>query len=63
MHSEWKVTTNIIAGEKAYAVYRLRDVSATDHSGNREFATGYIADKQEALAVAKKMNVEREYSQ
>lgn len=56
MCSEWKVTTNYVCGEKLYAVYRLRDTAEIDHSGNREFATSYMEDKQEANTIAVKLN-------
>ena len=36
MMSEWRMTSNLIAGEKHYSCYRLKDVEAVDHSGNRE---------------------------
>ena len=41
MKSEWKVTSNPINGKTMYAVYRLKDINAVDHSGNREFAGGW----------------------
>lgn len=56
MESEWEMTSNYIDGQKLYAVYRLRDVSEIDHSGNREFATGYITDRDEAKCIANKLN-------
>lgn len=56
MQSEWRVTKNIISGKAMYAVYRLRDISAVDHSGNRELATGFMDDRQEALDIAEKLN-------
>lgn len=56
MQSEWKVTSNYLCDTKVYAVYRLKDASKTDHSGNREFATGYIEDKQRASDIAEEMN-------
>ena len=40
MKSEWRVTSQYIGGDKIYAVYRLRDIAATDHSGNREYYFG-----------------------
>ena len=54
--SEWKVTSNRIDGVKVWAVYRLRDVSELDHSGNREYATKYMADKEKAEEIARKLN-------
>lgn len=56
MTSEWRVTSNVINGETMYAVYRLIDVRAVDHSGNRELATGYLSDKTEAENIAIKLN-------
>lgn len=58
MPSEWRVQTNYIGDKRMYAVYRLRDTAITDHSGNRELATGYMEDKQEAQAIANKLNKE-----
>lgn len=60
MCSKWQVTKNYIGDGHMYAVYRLRDVTGTDHSGNREFATGYMADRLEATAIAEKLNKEAE---
>lgn len=60
MCSEWKITKNYIGGGYMYAVYRLRDAAGVDHSGNREFATGYMEDRQEAAAIAEKLNKEAE---
>ncbi|MBQ8283452.1 MAG: hypothetical protein IJX75_00005 [Clostridia bacterium] len=54
--SKWEVTCNYVAGDRLYAVYRLRDENAIDHSGNREFATGYMADKAKAQRIADRMN-------
>lgn len=56
MKSEWKVTSNIIMNQKYYAVYRLIDKDRTDHSGNREMATGCMTDKMEAVAIAERLN-------
>lgn len=58
MHSDWKVTANLIGDNKCYAVYRLIDINAVDHSGNREFATDYMPDKTEAQAIAAELNKE-----
>jgi len=55
----WKVTSNLINDTKMYAVYRLLDVNAVDHSGNREFATDYMDDREEAKQIADKMNSEQ----
>ena len=54
--SEWRLTSNRIDGVKVWAVYRLYDVNEVDHSGNREYATKYMADKEEAEEIARKLN-------
>lgn len=56
LHSEWRVTSNYIGGEKMYSVYRLIDISETDHSGNREFAGGWVVHKQAAIDLAAELN-------
>ena len=56
MKSEWRVTSNLIAGEKCYSCYRLKDMDAVDHSGNREYAGTLYRDKADAQAVADEMN-------
>lgn len=56
MKGKWKVTSNIIAGEKLYAVYRLKDANAVEHSGNRELAGEYVADRTAAELIAKILN-------
>ena len=58
MKSDWKVTSNIINDKKMYAVYRLRDVNEVDHSGNREFAGGYIGSRTTAQTVVNLLNIE-----
>lgn len=56
MKSEWKITSNSINRKKVYAVYRKIDVSAVDHSGNREMATEYFNDRETAENIAKELN-------
>ena len=56
MKSEWRVSSNIIGGDKMYIAYRLRDVSEVDHSGNREYYGEYTADKDFAIALAAELN-------
>lgn len=55
-YSEWKVTSNYIAGEKMYAAYRLRDVNAVDHSGNREYAGGWSNNREAVQVVVDQLN-------
>ena len=57
MKSEWKVTSNLIGDEKIYQVYRLLDINAVDHGGNRHYYAGYTTrDKEKAEIVASTLN-------
>lgn len=56
MKGSWKVTSNSIGDKKVYGVYRLRDVLEVDHSGNRELYGPYHDDRQEAQAIADRLN-------
>ena len=58
MKSKWKVTSQYVGGEKIYQVYRLRDINAIDHSGNREYVRFITIDKKEAEAMAIAKNKE-----
>lgn len=49
MKSEWRVTCNYIGGERFYGVYRLRDRTDVDHSGNRECVDDRILRALERL--------------
>jgi hypothetical protein len=55
-YSEWKVTSNLIGGEKVYAAYRIRDINEVDHSGNREYAGGWTNNREAAQIVAEQLN-------
>lgn len=56
MKSEWRVTSNIIADEKMYQVYRIIDIEEVDHSGNRETHGGWTTDLEETKKIADKLN-------
>lgn len=56
MRSKWKVSSQYIGDEKVYRVYRLRDISKVDHSGNREYAGEVIYNQDAAYAVAQGLN-------
>lgn len=58
MKSEWKVTSQYFENMKKFAVYRIRDTNEPDHGGNREYATDYIDDRQEAQEIADRLNKE-----
>ena len=54
--TNWKVTTNCIDGEFMYAVCRIKNPNEPMHSGNLEFATSYMTNKQEAERIAENLN-------
>ena len=56
MHGKWKVSSQFIGDERVFEVYRLRDISKVDHSGNREYAGEIIYSQDAAYAVAKGLN-------
>lgn len=58
MKSEWKVSSNSVGGVKMYIVYRIKNTSEVDHSGNREYYGNYTEDRSEATSVADKLNAE-----
>ncbi|MFP3154436.1 hypothetical protein LQZ18_08405 [Lachnospiraceae bacterium ZAX-1] len=55
---KWEVTSNSIGGKTMYAVYRLIDEDEINHSGNREYATGYLENKRVCEYVAASLNLE-----
>lgn len=56
MKSEWRVTSNLIAGERCYSCYRLKNVEAVDHSGNREELGRWFGTREAAQVVADELN-------
>lgn len=58
MKGKWKVSCNTICGEKMYIVFRLRGVNKTDHSGNREYGSEYMASREDAQVIADSLNSE-----
>lgn len=60
MKSKWKVSSQYIAGEAIYQVYRQRDVSKVDHSGNREYYGRIFESARAAREFADKLNGEEE---
>lgn len=57
MKGKWKVTTNYIAGEKLFAVCRVKDTREVEHSGNREYATDYMSSREKAQKIADELNL------
>lgn len=60
MKGKWKVTSNPINGKTMYAVYRLIDINAVDHSGNREYAGGWVHNRETVAIVAEELNKRQE---
>ena len=60
MRGPWKVTSNVLAGQKMYGVYRNLNVNEKDHFGNREHFGGYMAEREWAENLAEKLNKEEE---
>lgn len=56
MKSKWKVSSQYIAGEAIYQVYRQRDVSKVDHSGNREYYGRIFETARAAREFADELN-------
>ncbi len=61
MKGEWKVQRSPVGdGESLYIVYRLKDTEAVDHSGNREHGSSWLSSREEAQAIADKLNAIRD---
>ena len=56
--SKWMVSSNYFNGAYHYQVYRLIDMFAVAHSGNREYRGEVFSDKTSAQALADKLNME-----
>ena len=54
--SEWRIAHQHAGGEKYIRVYRLRDISKPDHSGNREYLRDIYETDEEAQKVVDEMN-------
>ena len=54
--SKWKVVSQEYCGKWIYAVYRLRDITAGDHFGNREYAVNNISNESLARRIADDLN-------
>ncbi|MGN0744366.1 MAG: hypothetical protein ACI4MZ_03740 [Christensenellales bacterium] len=54
--TKWKITSQFLGEKKMFAVYRNLKDYEPDHSGNREYATGYMESKEQAQAIADEMN-------
>jgi hypothetical protein len=56
MHGKWKVSSQFIGDEKVFWVYRLKDISKVDHSGNREYAGEVIYVQNAAYVTVEALN-------
>lgn len=54
--TKWKITSQFLGEKKMFAVYRNLKDDEPDHSGNREYATGYMESKEQAQEIADEMN-------
>lgn len=54
--NEWKVTWQIIGGEKCFQVYRIKDPSDIDHAGNREYVDDLFKTESLAQEQADRLN-------
>ena len=60
MKSKWFVSSNPIAGVMMYQAQRIKDTSAVDHSGNREYAGDFYENKEKAQEIVDKLNAKDE---
>lgn len=56
MKSEWRAQKTPVEYGFVYQIYRIRDVNAVDHSGNREYSDRVFDDPDLAEDVARIMN-------
>lgn len=56
MKGRWKVTSNRVGDNSIFGVYRLRDTTEVDHSGNREMYGDYMDSRTEAQEIADRLN-------
>ena len=58
--SEWRVSSMWLGKKRYYQVYRIKDMTRVDHSGNREYKGGLMENEYTAMELAKKMNARLE---
>lgn len=56
MRSKWKITWQRVGNTDIYQVYRIRNINAIDHAGNREYFPGTFDNEAAAQAVADRLN-------
>lgn len=56
MENRWGVLSNYVCGEKVYAVARRLRMTEPFHSGNLEYASAWLPDREEAEQLAEKLN-------
>ncbi|HBH71123.1 MAG TPA: hypothetical protein DDX59_06595 [Lachnospiraceae bacterium] len=56
MKSKWRVSHTCAGGVKITEVYRLKDTTQPDHSGNREVRPESFESDEEARDFAKHLN-------
>ena len=60
MKSKWFVSSNPVAGVMMYQAQRKKDENAVDSSENRETSGKWYTDKEEAQAIADKLNAKEQ---
>ena len=60
MKSKWFVSSNPVAGVMMYQAQRKKDENAVDSSENRETSGKRYTDKEEAQAIADKLNAKEQ---
>lgn len=60
MDNRWCVISNYIGGERVYAVARRLRMSEPVHSGNLEYASAWLPDREEAESLANRLNEEEQ---
>ena len=58
--SEWRVSSMWLGKKKYYQVYRIKDMTRVDHSGNREYKGRLMEDEFKAISLAKRLNAKLE---
>lgn len=58
MKSEWRISSMWLGNRKVYQVYRIKDMTKVDHSGNREYKGELTEDEFKARALANELNAE-----
>lgn len=61
MQGKWKVSSQVIGGDKVYQIFHLIDENKTDHSGNRKCLNKLFSIKEIAQEVADEINEKADF--